>query len=190
MWRLRISSSKWIATVASIWILCSCGADTFSIYSSVLKSSQGYDQSTLDTVAFFKDFGSNSGILAGLLYSAVTVDNNPRIWSRGGPWVVHVAGAIQNFLGYFMMWASVVGLIQRPPVALMCLFIFLPNHAAVFFATANLVTGVRNFPQSSGTIVGILKVGASIFFGHSLLLLLLAFHYLAFKRRMLVSQVS
>ena len=41
-------------------------------------------------------------------------------------------------------------------------FIFLSNHAAVFFATANLVTGVQNFPQSSGTIVGILKVGASI----------------------------
>ncbi|KAK9995933.1 hypothetical protein SO802_020619 [Lithocarpus litseifolius] len=157
MSRLRISSSKWIATVASIWILCSCGADTFSIYSSVLKSSQGYDQSTLDTVAFFKDFGSNSGVSAGLLYSAVTVNNSPRNWGGGGPWVVHVAGAIQNFFGYFMMWASVVGLIQRPPVALMCLFIFLSNHAAVFFATANLVTGVRNFPQSSGTIVGILK---------------------------------
>ncbi|KAM4115077.1 hypothetical protein ACJW30_04G119900 [Castanea mollissima] len=154
MWRLRISSSKWIATVAGIWILCSCGTDTFSIYSSVLKSSQGYDQSTLDTVAFFKDFGSNSGVLAGLLYSAVTVNNNSR---GGGPWVVHVAGAIQNFFGYFMMWASVVGLIQRPPVALMCLFLFLSSHAAVFFATANLVTGVRNFPQSSGTIVGILK---------------------------------
>ena len=159
LWRLRISSSKWIATVASIWILCSCGADTFSIYSSVLKSSQGYDQSTLDMVAFFKDFGSNSGVLAGLLYSSVTVNNN--FWG-GGPWVVHTAGAIQNFFGYFMMWASVVGLIQRPPVALMCFFIFLSNHAAVFFATANLVTGVQNFPQSSGTIVGILKVGASI----------------------------
>ncbi|KAK7844233.1 protein nuclear fusion defective 4 [Quercus suber] len=154
MRRLRISSSKWIATVASIWILCSCGADTFSIYSSVLKSSQGYDQSTLDTVAFFKDFGSNSGVLAGLLYSAVTVNNNFR---GGGPWVVHAAGAIQNFFGYFMMWASVSGLIQRPPVALMCLFIFLSNHAGVFFATANLVTGVQNFPQSSGTIVGVLK---------------------------------
>ena len=98
--------------------------------------------------------GSNSGVLAGLLYSAVTVNNN--FWG-GGPWVVHTAGAIQNFFGYFMMWASVVGLIQRPPVALMCFFIFLSNHAAVFFATANLVTGVQSFLQSSGTIVGILK---------------------------------
>uniref|UniRef100_A0A7N2R6X8 Nodulin-like domain-containing protein n=1 Tax=Quercus lobata TaxID=97700 RepID=A0A7N2R6X8_QUELO len=37
------TTKKWIATVASKWILCSCGANTFSIYSSVLKSSQGYD---------------------------------------------------------------------------------------------------------------------------------------------------
>ena len=107
------SSSKWIATVAGIWIQCSVGAYTFSIYSSALKSSQGYDQSTLDTVAVFKDIGSNAGVLAGMLYSAVAVGNNRNSngnnYHWGGPWVVHLAGAIQNFVGYFMMWACVVG---------------------------------------------------------------------------------
>uniref|UniRef100_A0A2N9IJQ4 Nodulin-like domain-containing protein n=1 Tax=Fagus sylvatica TaxID=28930 RepID=A0A2N9IJQ4_FAGSY len=151
-------NSKWIATVASIWIQCSCGAYTFGIYSSVLKSSQGYDQSTLDTVAVFKDIGSNAGVLAGVLYSAVAVSNNRNnCWGLGGPWVVHLAGAIQNFLGYILMWACVVGLIQPPPVAVMCLLMLLGAHSMTFFTTANMVSGVQNFPHSGGTIVGIMK---------------------------------
>ena len=62
--KIKISQThnkKWIATVASKWILCSCGANTFGIYSSILKSSQGYDNQR--SMAFFKDFGSNDGFL-------------------------------------------------------------------------------------------------------------------------------
>lgn len=156
-------SSKWIATAASIWIQCSVGAYTFSIYSSVLKSSQGYDQSTLDIVSVFKDIGGNAGILSGVLFSAVTVDNSNRpgtVRSRSfsGPWVVHLAGAIQNFLGYFLMWASVVGIIHRPPVPFMCFFVLLAAHAQAFFSTTNMVCGVKNFAEDGGTIVGIMKV--------------------------------
>ena len=47
--------TKWVSTIASIWIQCTSGSlYTFSIY-SVLKSTQAYDQSTLDTVSVFKD---------------------------------------------------------------------------------------------------------------------------------------
>ncbi|XVF50207.1 hypothetical protein PTKIN_Ptkin04bG0077600 [Pterospermum kingtungense] len=54
-------NTKWIATAASIWIQCTSGASyTFGIYSSILKSSQSYDQSTLDTVSVFKDIGANA----------------------------------------------------------------------------------------------------------------------------------
>ncbi|KAL5747350.1 hypothetical protein ACOSP7_024348 [Xanthoceras sorbifolium] len=55
------------------------------------------------------------------------------------------------------MWASVVGLIHRPPVALMCLFMFTVAHSQTFFITAGIVTGVRNFGGSVGTTVGILE---------------------------------
>lgn len=72
--------------------------------------------------------------------------------------MVHLTGAILCFAGYFLMWASVVGLIDRPPVGLMCLFMFMAAHAQTFFNTANVVTGVRNFGGYGGTIVGILKV--------------------------------
>ncbi|KAK6249909.1 Nodulin-like - like 6 [Theobroma cacao] len=147
--------TKWMATAGSIWIQCTSGASyTFGIYSSILKSSQSYDQSTLDTVSVFKDIGANAGVLSGLLYATVTTRRSRFL---SGPWVVHVAGAIQSFAGYFLMWASVVGLLRRPPVPLMCLFMLLAAHAQTFFNTANVVSGVENFQLFGGTIVGIMK---------------------------------
>ncbi|CAB4280903.1 unnamed protein product [Prunus armeniaca] len=58
--RLRPFDSKWVSTVASIWIQCTSG----SLYSQTLKTTQGYDQSTLDTVSVFKDFGADCGVLS------------------------------------------------------------------------------------------------------------------------------
>lgn len=154
-------NTKWIATVASIWIQCCSGATyTFGIYSSTLKSTQNYDQSTLDTVSVFKDIGANVGVLSGLLYSFVTFNHRSRLHFLRGPWVVLATGAILCFAGYFLMWASVVGLIHRPPVLLMCLFMFTAAHSQTFLNTGNVVTGVMNFGDYSGTIVGIMKVFA------------------------------
>lgn len=155
-----MENSKWLATVASIWIQCSCGASyTFGIYSAALKSSQGYDQSTLDTVSVFKDIGANIGILSGLLYDAVTDDHSASSPSRFGSGLslVYMAGAVQCFVGYFLMWLSVTGVIDRPHVLLMCLFMFMAAHAQTFFNTANVVVAVRNFPDYGGTSVGIMK---------------------------------
>ncbi|PIM99595.1 hypothetical protein CDL12_27906 [Handroanthus impetiginosus] len=154
-----MEASKWIAAAASIWIQCSCGASyAFGIYSPVLKASQGYDQSTLDTISVFKDIGANAGVLSGFLYSAVCRRRRhaPQSFFRG-PWVVLAAGAVQCFVGYFFMWLAVTGAIPPPHVAAMCLFMFLAAHAQTFFSTANVVTAVQNFPQYSGTIVGIMK---------------------------------
>ncbi|MCL7030896.1 hypothetical protein MKW94_026238 [Papaver nudicaule] len=159
-------NSRWVGTVASIWIQLSVGASyVFGVYSPVLKSSQGYDQSTLDSVAVFKDIGSNFGLLSGFLYSAVVFSSSSSSsssssWVKrkiGGPWIVITAGAIQCFVGYFFMWLAVTGIIPRPPVPVMCLFMFLGAHSQTFFNTANVVTAVQNFPDYSGTIVGIIK---------------------------------
>ncbi|GMQ10415.1 hypothetical protein CsSME_00053422 [Camellia sinensis var. sinensis] len=157
-----MENSKWIAAVASIWIQCTGGSSYgFAIYSSILKSTQGYDQSTLDIVSAFKDIGANVGILSGLLYSAVTLHRGRGRWPwfRAGPWVVHVAGAIQCFAGYFLIWLTVVGVIYRPPLPAMCCFMLMAAHAQTFFNTANVVTAVHNFPDYSGTVVGIMKFG-------------------------------
>ncbi|RQO98421.1 hypothetical protein POPTR_012G072101v4 [Populus trichocarpa] len=108
--------------------------------------------STLDTVS---DIGADCGVLSGVLYTSATSWNQSRV--RGGPWVVLVAGAIQCFAGYFSTWAAVTGLIPRPPVAAMCLFVFVAAHAQSFFNTADVVTSVRNFRHFSDTAVGIMK---------------------------------
>ncbi|CAN1265990.1 Protein NUCLEAR FUSION DEFECTIVE 4 [Linum perenne] len=148
-------NSKWFSTVASIWIQSTSGSlYTFSVYSAVLKSTQGYDQSTLDTVTVFKDIGANCAVLAGVLYSSVASDRSSQL---AGPWIVHLAGAIQSFAGYFLMWTAIVGLIPPPPLSVMCLFMILAAHAQSFFNTANVVTSVRNFRTHSGTAVGIMK---------------------------------
>ncbi|CAL5372473.1 unnamed protein product [Camellia sinensis] len=148
-------SNKWISTVSSIWIQSISGSlYTFPIYSSSLKSSQSYDQSTLDTVSLFKDVGANAGLLSGLLYSAATTTTAAAV---RGPWIVLLAGAIQCFAGYFMMWMSVAGVVPPPPVPVMCLYMLVAAHAQSFFNTANVVTAVHNFPNYGGTIVGIMK---------------------------------
>ncbi|KAL3819348.1 hypothetical protein ACJIZ3_005253 [Penstemon smallii] len=144
--RKSLFKNKWVTTAASVWIQCTSGSlYTFSIYSPILKSTQNYNQSTLDTISVFKDLGANFGLLAGLLYSSAA------------PWVVLLAGAAQCFLGYFLMWLAVTGALPPPPVAVMCLYMLLAAHASTFFNTANVVTGVHNFPNYSGTIVGIMK---------------------------------
>ncbi|KAL8547298.1 hypothetical protein ACS0TY_006868 [Phlomoides rotata] len=148
--RKSLIKNKWVSTAASIWVQCTAGSlYTFGIYSQLLKSTQGYDQSTLDTISVFKDLGANVGILSGLLYSAVA--------RRCGPWIVLLVGAVQCFAGYFLMWLTVTGVLPRPSADLMCLYIFVAAHAMTFFNTANVVTGVHNFPSYSGTIVGIMK---------------------------------
>ncbi|AAF79282.1 F14D16.8 [Arabidopsis thaliana] len=156
----EILRTKWMAMTASIWIQCSAGGSyTFGIYSAILKSTQSYDQSTLDTVSVFKDIGGNVGVLSGLVYTAATFNRRRRDGRerRGGPWVVILIGAILNFTGYFLMWASVTGLIKRPPVPVMCLFMFIAAQSLTFLNTANVVSSLENFADYGGTAVGIMK---------------------------------
>ena len=97
-WR---GKSKWASIAAATWIQSTSGSSyCFSLYSPLLKSSQSYSQSTLESVAFFKDLGANVGVLSGLLYSS------------HGPRSVLAAGAVQCFGGYFFMWMSVTGVLD------------------------------------------------------------------------------
>ncbi|KAG8496743.1 hypothetical protein CXB51_007900 [Gossypium anomalum] len=126
-------NTKWVSTAASIWIQCTSGASyTFGIYSSVLKSSQSYDQSTLDTVFRLQRLGANVGVLSGLLYSTVTTSSrrsgvNSRTLGGSCGWGHTVLCWV------FPHVVSVVGLISRPPVPLMCLFMLVAAHAQTFF---------------------------------------------------------
>ncbi|GMP50251.1 hypothetical protein CsSME_00016947 [Camellia sinensis var. sinensis] len=39
----------------------------FGLYSGDIKSSLGYDQTTLNLISFFKDLGGNLGLISGLI---------------------------------------------------------------------------------------------------------------------------
>ncbi|KAG2309009.1 hypothetical protein Bca52824_028757 [Brassica carinata] len=136
-------NTKWVAAAASIWIQSFSGATyTFAIYSSILKSSQSYDQSTLDFVSVFKDIGGTLGIFSGLLYTAMT--STPH--GRGGPWVVVFVGLVQWFLGFFSSACGGDVLVR-----------VLGWSLAAVFNTASVVTAARNFSDYGGTAVGIMQ---------------------------------
>lgn len=142
----KVATSRWLVIVAGIWIQCTSGSSyTFGIYSETIKSNLSYDQSTLDTISSFKDIGANVGVISGLLYGITS------------PWVVLLAGASQNCVGYVMMWLSVTGRIARPALWQMCFYMFLAAHAQTFFNTAVVVTSVIDFPTDRGTVVGLMK---------------------------------
>uniref|UniRef100_A0A0E0LI08 Uncharacterized protein n=1 Tax=Oryza punctata TaxID=4537 RepID=A0A0E0LI08_ORYPU len=142
----QVAVGRWFTVFASLLILTASGATyIFSIYSPALKVSLGYDQRTLNTVSFFKDLGANLGVLSGLINEVTP------------PWVVLAIGAAMNLSGYLMVYLAVAGRTAAPPVWLVCLYVFVGANSQSFANTGALVTCVKNFPESRGVVLGILK---------------------------------
>ncbi|KAK3021169.1 hypothetical protein RJ639_045881 [Escallonia herrerae] len=143
---IQVLNGRWFMVFASFLIMSAAGATyMFSLYSQEIKNSLGYDQTTLNLLSFFKDLGANVGILSGLINEVTP------------PWVVLFIGAVLNFFGYFMMWLSVAKKIATPKVWQMCLYICVGANSQSFANTGALVTCVKNFPESRGVVLGLLK---------------------------------
>ncbi|EXB75888.1 hypothetical protein L484_022565 [Morus notabilis] len=146
LFALQVFAGKWFMVFATILIMSVNGSSyMFGLYSNDIKSSLGYDQSTLNLISFFKDLGGNLGVLAGLINEV------------SPPWVVLSVGAAMNFFGYFMIWMSIAGHIAKPHVWQMCLYICIAANSLSFPNTAALVACVKNFPESRGSVIGFLK---------------------------------
>ncbi|KAB2604282.1 hypothetical protein D8674_037573 [Pyrus ussuriensis x Pyrus communis] len=117
----------------------------FGTYSKELKTTFGYDQETLNLLGFFKDLGANIGIFAGLIAEVTPT------------WLVLLIGAAMNFFGYFMMWLGVRGKIAKPEIWHMCVYMYIAANSLSFVNTGVMVTCVKNFPQSRGIMIGLLK---------------------------------
>ncbi|KFK36814.1 hypothetical protein AALP_AA4G174900 [Arabis alpina] len=142
----QIITGRWFMFFASLLVMSTAGATyMFGIYSADIKGNLGYDQTTLNLLSFFKDLGANVGVLAGLINEVTP------------PWFVLAIGAVLNFFGYFMIWLAVTKRISKPQVWHMCLYICVGANSQSFANTGALVTCVKNFPESRGTILGILK---------------------------------
>ncbi|KAJ6746719.1 MFS TRANSPORTER [Salix koriyanagi] len=95
---LQVLLGRWFMVFASFLIMAMSGATyMFSLYSSDIKKSLGYDQSTLNLLSFFKDVGGNVGLLPGFINEV------------SPPWVILSLGVIMNFFGYFMIWLAITG---------------------------------------------------------------------------------
>ncbi|KAK8936018.1 hypothetical protein KSP39_PZI013542 [Platanthera zijinensis] len=142
----QVIKGRWFMVYACFLILSASGGTyIFGIYSPVLKSSLNYNQKTLNTLSFFKDLGGNVGILSGLINEV------------SPPFVVLLVGAAMNLFGYLMIYLSITGHIARPPVWKMCVYICIAANSQTFANTGALVTCVKNFPESRGIVLGLLK---------------------------------
>ncbi|KAJ0044447.1 hypothetical protein Pint_05969 [Pistacia integerrima] len=143
---IQVITGRWFMVFASLLIMAAAGATyMFSLYSNDIKSALGYDQTTLNLLSFFKDLGANVGVLSGLINEVTP------------PWVVLLIGAIMNLFGYTMIWLAVAKKMAKPQVWLMCLYICIGANSQSFANTGALVTCVKNFPESRGVVLGILK---------------------------------
>ncbi|KAL8257759.1 hypothetical protein R6Q59_029800 [Mikania micrantha] len=143
---IQILNGRWFMVFASFLIMSAAGATyMFGLYSKEIKTSLGYDQSTLNLLSFFKDLGSNVGVLSGLIAEVTP------------PWFVLTIGSVLNFFGYFMIWLGVTKRIAKPTVWQMCLYICIGANSQSFANTGALVTCVKNFPESRGALLGLLK---------------------------------
>ncbi|XP_078181119.1 protein NUCLEAR FUSION DEFECTIVE 4-like isoform X1 [Carex rostrata] len=143
---VQVVRSRWFMVFACLLIMSAAGATyIFSIYSKDLKSALGYNQQTLNTLSFFKDLGANVGILSGLINEVTP------------PWVVLIIGSAMNLFGYLMIYLAITGRIAAPKVWMMCLYICIGANSQSFANTGALVTCVKNFPESRGTVLGLLK---------------------------------
>ncbi|KAI5078982.1 hypothetical protein GOP47_0006653 [Adiantum capillus-veneris] len=153
LWRKRLFGggslkevSKWTGLVAAIWVQAFAGnSAAYANYSSKLKSVLSLTQVQLNYLALCKDLGENVGILAGLVCNKVP------------PWVILLVAALEGFLGFGSLWLVASGTIDPRPLWQMCIAIFVGGNSTTWFNTAVLVTCMRNFPKSRGTIVGFLK---------------------------------
>ncbi|KAK8285677.1 hypothetical protein V6Z11_D08G237500 [Gossypium hirsutum] len=72
-------------------------------------------------------------------------------------WFLLLLGAAFNFAGYFMIWLVVAGKITKPKIWQMCIYICIGANSQNSANTGALVTSVKNFPESRGSMIGLLK---------------------------------
>ncbi|XP_024516988.1 protein NUCLEAR FUSION DEFECTIVE 4 [Selaginella moellendorffii] len=137
--------SRWMVVVAGVFIMSVSGSIyAFGVYSAALKRALNYNQKTLTTIGFFKDFG-NIGIFAGII-----ADLCPA-------WVVLSIGVAFNSVGYLMIWLAMTHRTRAPALWQMFVYITIGGNSVAFTHSGALVTCVKNFPLHRGMIVGLLK---------------------------------
>ncbi|PIN03594.1 Monocarboxylate transporter [Handroanthus impetiginosus] len=140
------SRPPWVGLGAAVWVLTAAGNGyTFPLYSPALKSVLGFNQQQLTILGVANDIGENVGILPGIACN------------KFPPWAILLVGVCTSFLGYGVVWLAVSRTVQSLPYWVLWLALCIATNSNAWLGTAVLVTNMRNFPLSRGTVAGILK---------------------------------
>ncbi|KAH7546283.1 hypothetical protein FEM48_Zijuj01G0183800 [Ziziphus jujuba var. spinosa] len=140
------SRPPWVGLGAAVWLQIASGnAYTFPLYSHSLKSVLGFNQHQLTILGVANDVGENVGLLPGIASN------------KFPPWLVLLIGGVACFLGYGVLWLAVSGTVLSMPYWLLWAALCVATNSSAWLSTAVLVTNMRNFPLSRGTVAGILK---------------------------------
>ncbi|XP_031385854.1 protein NUCLEAR FUSION DEFECTIVE 4 isoform X2 [Punica granatum] len=140
------SRPPWVGLAAAVWVQIAAGNTyNFPLYSSALKSVMGYNQQQVTFLGVANDIGENIGILPGIACN------------KFPPWAVMSVGAVACFLGYGVLWLAVSQTVQGLPYWLLWIALCVATNSSAWYGTAVLVTNMRNFPLSRGTVAGLLK---------------------------------
>ncbi|KAJ6389649.1 hypothetical protein OIU77_027884 [Salix suchowensis] len=140
------SRPPWVGLAAALWVEIAAGnAYNFPLYSPALKSVMGFNQQQLTMLGVANDIGENVGLLPGIACN------------KFPPWAILSVGVLACFLGYGVLWLAVSQTVNNLPYWLLWLALLIATNSNAWFGTAVLVTNMRNFPLSRGTVSGILK---------------------------------
>ncbi|GAB2289148.1 hypothetical protein Dimus_023451 [Dionaea muscipula] len=136
----------WVGLGGAVWVQIAAGnAYNFPLYSHSLKSVLGFNQRQVTMLGVAADVGENVGLLPGI------------ICNKFPPWVLLSVGALACFLGYGVLWLALSRTVESLPYWLLWIALCLATNSSAWLSTAVLVTNMRNFPVSRGTVAGILK---------------------------------
>ncbi|GAB2260807.1 hypothetical protein Droror1_Dr00011662 [Drosera rotundifolia] len=136
----------WIGLSAAILIQIAAGnAYNFPLYSHSLKSVLGFNQRQVTMLGVAADVGENVGLVPGI------------VCNRLPPWVMLCVGAGACAVGYGVIWGGVSRSFGELPYWLLWIALCIATNSSAWLSTAVLVTNMRNFPVSRGTVAGILK---------------------------------
>ncbi|TKY48045.1 NUCLEAR FUSION DEFECTIVE 4 [Spatholobus suberectus] len=141
------SRPPWVGLAAALWVQIAAGnAYNFPLYSSALKSVMGLNQKQVTILGVANDVGENLALLPGIACN------------KFPPWALLLLGSLLCFVGYGLIWLVVNQTVSQLPYLLLWLALCVATNSCAWFGTAVLVTNMRNFPLSRGTISAFLKV--------------------------------
>lgn len=98
-------NNRWLVFVAAMWIQSCAGIGyLFGSISPTIKSNLNYNQRQIARLGVAKDLGDSVGFLAGSLSEILPL------------WGALLVGALQNFVGYGMVWLVVTARIPVLPL--------------------------------------------------------------------------